>query len=347
MTIKVEIKSPKKEKLKKKVKKPVKKTQNSTKKPIKKINPEKIQLSDNTQENAPPANEKRGRGRPRKLINQINTIKQPVSIRSETINLTEKEERFCREYVCDAALNATKSYQRAFPATTYYTASTQASRLLKKPEIRARLDEMKIERAARLEITPERILNEIAKQAFYDPRDFFDDDGRIKPMSELPPDAAAVISNMETVSKITGEASDGMTVLTKIKLPDKRANLELLGKFTKTFDTNAPSPDKRIIPLIESVLKGEMSARDAAMSIQMMGLPIPEVMRIEMSKNIESENAQEETISIEELELRCIAALENRERERFVFVPERRSEVEGLKAGLISDVSFRPVEEGR
>lgn len=339
MTIKAGIKSPKKKKLKKKVKKPVVKVPQVAKKTIKKVTPKIAQTVDDVSVDTSPTVEKKKRGRPKKT-----EIK--VSIKSETLDLTEKEERFCREYVCDAALNATKSYQRAFPATTYNTASTEASLLLKKPEIRARLNEMKIERAARLEITPERILNEIAKQAFYDPRAFYDEDGRLKPVSELDPDVAAVICNMETIHKVSGDESDGMTVLTKIKLPDKRANLELLGRFTKTFDPNAPSPDKRVAKLINEAMHGKISARDAAMQIQIIGAPIPEVLKIEMIKLSDDATSHEaEALTPDSLERKYREAIEEKERQMIEFIPERKESVEAIKLSLEKNASFQPIED--
>lgn len=151
------------------------------------------------------------------------------------VELTAKEEFFCREYVCDAALNGTQSYLRAFPGCTYHTARNESSKLLAKPCIKARVEELKQDRYKRLEITPERVLSELAKLAFYDPRKFFDEDGRLKPLGELDPDQAAVIGGIETFHKITGEGKDELCVTTKIKLPDKNTALEKLGKNLKLF----------------------------------------------------------------------------------------------------------------
>ncbi len=90
-------------------------------------------------------------------------------------------------------------------------------------------------RAERLEITADRVLQEIAKLAFHDPRKFFDEDGRIKPISEIDDDTAMCLSGLETMHKIVGDEKDGCIVLTKIKIADKGQNLERLGKHLKLF----------------------------------------------------------------------------------------------------------------
>jgi phage terminase small subunit len=96
-------------------------------------------------------------------------------------------------------------------------------------------------RANKLEITAEKVLQEIAKLAFHDPRKFFDDDGRLKPVSELDDNTAACLAGIETMHKIVGDEKDGCVVLTKIKIADKGANLERLGRHLKLFTDKVES----------------------------------------------------------------------------------------------------------
>lgn len=147
--------------------------------------------------------------------------------------LTDKEEWFCREYVCDE--NGTQAYMRVFKGSSYDAARSSASTLLAKPNIFARVEQLRVERNKRLEISSDRVLLELSKLAFYDPRGFFDEDGRVKPVNEMDPDHAAAIGGLETMHKVTGEENDGMTVITKIKLPDKKGALELIGRNLKMW----------------------------------------------------------------------------------------------------------------
>ena len=270
--------------------------------------------------------------------------KKAVSVKRETIELTEREERFCREYVCDAALNATRAYRKAFPHTSYGTARNEGSKCLAKHYISRRIQELMQDRFRRLGISIERVIAEIAKLAFYDPRDFFDDDNRLKPLSELEPDQAAVIAGIETLHKITGDDSDCMAVVTKIKLPDKRANLELLGKYLKMFSDSTPAPSKHIAPLLQAVLDNNMSAREAAYKITIMGEPIPEVLKIEMSKAAIEEEVPENCPTPDEIEKRAMEAIAAAQAQRDYFVPERRKEVQQLKEDLKQHEAFGGVE---
>ena len=170
----------------------------------------------------------------------------PGAEEAEPVEITEKEDVFCREYIADAGENQTRAFIRAYKGEyTYESARVMASKLFAKVNIQARIKELRAERCKRLEITADRVLAELAKLAFYDPKEFFDADMRLKPLNELDPDQAAVIAGIETFHKIVGEDKDGVTVLTKIKLPDKGANLERLGKHLELFTdrTKHMNPD--------------------------------------------------------------------------------------------------------
>jgi len=171
----------------------------------------------------------------KKVKKSNKTIKKAPKVIKEDEPLSDKEDQLCREFICDHASNQTRAYMRVYPGSNYETAKTQAYRMFTKPHIKKRVAALRAERNKRLEITGDRVLAEIAKLAFHDPRGFFDDDGRLKPISELDPDHAACIGGIETMHKVVGDEKDGQVVLTKIKLPDKGANLERLGKHLKLF----------------------------------------------------------------------------------------------------------------
>jgi phage terminase small subunit len=149
--------------------------------------------------------------------------------------LTEKEEHLCREFICDFAENQVRAYMHVYGTENYDSARTKSSQVFAKVNIKRRIAELRAERNKRLEVSADRVLSEIAKLAFYDPRCFFDSDGRLKPIDEIEPDHAAVIAGIETMHKVIGDDKDGVVVLTKIKLPDKGANLERLGRNLKLF----------------------------------------------------------------------------------------------------------------
>jgi phage terminase small subunit len=168
----------------------------------------------------------------------------PKKIVKEPELLTDKEEWLCREFVADFAENQTRAYHRVWPNVTYESARTLAAKVFAKVNIKRRIKELREERNKRLEISGDRVLSEIAKLSFYDPRCFFDSDGRLKPIDEIDPDHAAIIGGIETLHKVVGDEKDGMAVITKIKLADKGANLERLGKYFKLFTDKTESTGK-------------------------------------------------------------------------------------------------------
>lgn len=145
--------------------------------------------------------------------------------------LTAKQQMFVKEYLVD--LNATQAAIRA--GYSAKTAEWQGPQLLGKTHVAAAIQEAMDKRSSRLDITADKVLQEIAKLAFHDPRNFFDDDGRLKPISELDDNTAACIAGIETLHRVIGEDKDGCAVITKIKIADKGQNLERLGKHLKLF----------------------------------------------------------------------------------------------------------------
>ena len=139
--------------------------------------------------------------------------------------MTEKKERFCREYIID--LNGFQAMLRAGYSKT--TAAKQLARLLSEPEVTARIAELKQESTQRLEITADRVLQEIARIAFLDPARVFDEDGTIKPITEMDEDTRRAIGSLE----VTQFGQDGIGILSKVKLIDKKGGLEMLAKHLK------------------------------------------------------------------------------------------------------------------
>jgi phage terminase small subunit len=172
--------------------------------------------------------------------------------------LTDKEEHLCREFICDFAENQVRAYMHVYPGQSYDSARVHSSKLFAKGNIKRRIAELRAERNKRLEISGDRVLSEIAKLAFYDPRCFFDSDGRLKPIDEIDPDHAAIIGGIETLHKVIGDEKDGMAVITKIKLADKGANLERLGRYFKLFtDKSEVGLDAQTAALIMAGLPEE------------------------------------------------------------------------------------------
>ena len=76
-------------------------------------------------------------------------------------NLSTKHDLFCKEYVSDKHLNATRAYMAVYKVKGENTAAVCANKLLRNAKIKARIEELMAERAKRLEITADDVLREI------------------------------------------------------------------------------------------------------------------------------------------------------------------------------------------
>ena len=147
-----------------------------------------------------------------------------------------------------------------------------AGMFLRRPDVAALIAARRQEMRQRSEVTMERVIGELAKLAFADPRDLFTADGKLKPLHDLDDASAASISALEVLavaggrrapaggtrgarskavpsdvagtaddaaadsgSGDTGSSGDVVLELRKIKRWDKTKALELLGRYLGLF----------------------------------------------------------------------------------------------------------------
>lgn len=151
--------------------------------------------------------------------------------------LTAKQEMFCKEYLID--LNATQAAIRA--GYSEKQAAVIGHENLRKPNISATIQQAMDARASRIEITADKVLQEIAKLAFSNMQDFYNPNGSLKEICELPRDVAAAMLS----SKINLTES---CAVQEIKLHDKKGSLELLGKHLMLFSDKSAGDDETPAP---------------------------------------------------------------------------------------------------
>lgn len=138
--------------------------------------------------------------------------------------LTDKQKRFITEYLVD--LNATQAAIRAgYSAKTAQAIGTEN---LSKPLIQAALQEAMQKRSRRTEITQDRVLLELARIGFCDPRKLFDDDGNPLPISAIDDDTAASISLLDV--DVTIDEDGTITRSKRYRFSDKLRALEMIAK---------------------------------------------------------------------------------------------------------------------
>lgn len=149
------------------------------------------------------------------------------------VALTPKQERFVAEYLVD--LNATQAAVRA--GYSEKTAYSQGQRLLKKVELQATIRAEMEKRSRRVEITQDRVLQEYARLAFFDPRKLFEKNGKPKEISQLDDDTAAALVGLDVAEEYTGAGEDRAFVgyTKKYRLANKLGALDSLGKHLGMF----------------------------------------------------------------------------------------------------------------
>lgn len=144
--------------------------------------------------------------------------------------LTARQKRFVAEYLVD--LNATQAAIRA--GYSAKTAEQQASRLLRNVQVRAAVEQGQQKTAAKLEVTKERIVEELAKIGFSNMLDYMragHDGDPYLDFSQLTRDQAAALSEVTVEDFKDGRGEDARDVRrVKFKLHDKKGALVDLAK---------------------------------------------------------------------------------------------------------------------
>ncbi len=167
-------------------------------------------------------------------------------------SLSDKEKMFGKEYLVD--LNGTQAAIRA--GYSKKTAREQASRLLTKVNIQEYTKTLMEKRSERIEITADKVLQEVAKLAFSNMGDYvkFNEDGTVSiDLSKVSREQAAAIQEI-TVEQFMDRSKDkeGERVRrVKFKLADKKPTLELLGKHLKLF--TEVFEDSRVTTLADAI----------------------------------------------------------------------------------------------
>ena len=154
--------------------------------------------------------------------------------------LTQLHIRFCEHYVANGG-NAKQAMLDAGYSPT--TADSASGFLLTKPIVRDYIARLQVPRRRKIEATADRVLEELCRIAFSDPRELYDEWGRLRPIHELEDHVAATVSEVkEEIISRKGDSDDEKEVRTKrVKLWDKMKALEMLAKHLKLYADTAPT----------------------------------------------------------------------------------------------------------
>lgn len=141
--------------------------------------------------------------------------------------LTEQQKRFIEEYLID--MNGARAARAAGYSES--AARETASRLLKKPEVAQAVREAREKLSERTEITQDWVLQRWAAIADVDKREFFDDAGRLRPVSEWTREMALAVDGLN-VTEIEGEIA---VKVSKLKLSSSKAALDSIARHLGMF----------------------------------------------------------------------------------------------------------------
>lgn len=146
--------------------------------------------------------------------------------------LTDKQKRFCDEYLANSA-NATLAYKAAYdPYMSDSVAAACGIRLLRNAKVRQYISERQEQLKDKLHITQEMVLAEYAKIGFFDIRKVYDESGALKNIQDLDDQTAGAIAGVESYEEKVraGEETIVTGLNKKLKIWDKRAALDSICK---------------------------------------------------------------------------------------------------------------------
>jgi len=263
--------------------------------------------------------------------------------------LTIRQKLFINEYLVD--LNATQAYLRAGYRVNENVARRNGARMLTNADILATIHRSIGQRLSKLEITNETVLQEIAKLAFCNMFDYISinkDGTAVVDLSKLTREQAAAIQELSFDEGMEAGVDGAKPVKkVKFKLSGKRENLELLGRYLKLFSDTTPAISKNTAKILKDVLDGKMTVREAGYKFNILGLPMPEAIRIELSKQEPAPPPPDlpEVIKDEELERLYREQMSKIKDQEEKWLPKRNIEVKQLKDELKDVESFGPDAE--
>jgi len=141
---------------------------------------------------------------------------------------------FARHYVA-SGFDRTKAGGLLKPDAKNYR--EVASKMLKFEETHNEIQNIVMAKTKNFDVTAERVLKELAFIAFADISELYNDDGTVKNLMDITPEARRLITAIETVDYYEGYGANkkAVGVTKRIKLASKEEALELLGKYLKMF----------------------------------------------------------------------------------------------------------------
>lgn len=250
------------------------------------------------------------------------------------MKLTSKQRLFVEEYLVD--LNATQAYLRAGYKVSEKVAQANSARVLSNAMVSAAVKDGIEKKLLKIEVTTEKIIQQISIIANGSLSYFLKIDRATGTatidLSRANNEQLQCIAEYqyEEVIERTGSGTQRVRKV-RIKLCDNLRALEMIGKYLKLFSDNHQRVSEEARKILRQVRMGELGPRDAGYEFALLGLPLPEVLIMEILKAemVTDDNSKPPTT--EEIMARAAEMLANVGGQRAEFLPRRREEVEEMK----------------
>ncbi len=158
--------------------------------------------------------------------------------------------RFVKAYIA-AGENGTQAVLAVKPALTPGSAAVESTRLLKLANVQKAIQQEREALRAKFALTTDRVVQELARVAYFNPRRMAGADGKVKQLHELDDDTAAALQ-LEV---------DGKGNVLKVRTPPpgaKNTAVEKAVKILRLYDKPPPPPP------VDPATEGEVDQRDVA-----------------------------------------------------------------------------------
>lgn len=161
--------------------------------------------------------------------------------------LTNKQEAFAQAIITEDTLS--DAYRKAYDcsAMTAKSVNECASVESDNPKIASRVAELRDRVSKAADVTLERWMREQARIAYVDPLDLYNDDGSLKPISQISADARASIASIDVETRIDQEGQS--THIAKVKQHSKTAAQDQIGRALGAYEKDNQQRGD-IIPVI-------------------------------------------------------------------------------------------------
>jgi phage terminase small subunit len=153
----------------------------------------------------------------------------PKSKKEIESGLSDRQLKFCQEYVID--LNGSAAAVRS--GYSAKTAKEQASELLTRPNIKAKVAELQANMAERTQITADMVLKELWSVASSNVQDHIGSLNQVTDISKIDRNKAAAISRVKVTTRSKG---DEVIQTVETAFHDKVKALELCGRHLGIFE---------------------------------------------------------------------------------------------------------------